>query len=65
MLHFFYLAAFCWMLLEGVQLFRMVVIVFHTTLRPLYLMAAGYGIPAVIVAISAAIYSKGYGSKRL
>ena len=65
MLHYFYLAAFCWMCLEGVQLFRMVVLVFNTTLRPRYMMAAGYGVPALIVAISAMVNAKGYGSKRL
>ncbi|KAJ8251359.1 hypothetical protein GJAV_G00220510 [Gymnothorax javanicus] len=64
LLHFFFLAAFCWMCLEGVQLYRMVVLVFNTTLRPLYMMAAGYGIPALIVAISAAMYSQGYGTDR-
>ncbi|XP_072531347.1 adhesion G protein-coupled receptor E5-like [Salminus brasiliensis] len=64
LLHFFFLAAFCWMCLEGVQLFRMVVLVFNTTLRPLYLMAGGYGIPALIVAISAIANAKGYGTKR-
>ncbi|KAI4882402.1 hypothetical protein NFI96_025167, partial [Prochilodus magdalenae] len=63
LLHFFFLAAFCWMCLEGVQLFRMVVLVFNTTLRPLYLMAGGYGIPALIVIISASINAKGYGTE--
>uniref|UniRef100_A0A4W5RF60 Si:ch211-241f5.3 n=1 Tax=Hucho hucho TaxID=62062 RepID=A0A4W5RF60_9TELE len=64
LLHFFFLAAFCWMCLEGVQLFRMVVLVFNTTFRPLYMMAGGYGIPAVIVAISAIANAKGYGTER-
>ncbi|KAG9279017.1 CD97 antigen-like isoform X1 [Astyanax mexicanus] len=64
LLHFFFLAAFCWMCLEGVQLFRMVVLVFNTTLRSLYLMAGGYGIPALIVAISAIANAKGYGTER-
>ncbi|KAI1884312.1 hypothetical protein AGOR_G00225130 [Albula goreensis] len=63
-LHFCFLAAFCWMCLEGVQLYRMVVLVFNTTLRPLYMMAAGYGVPTVIVTISALIYAKGYGTDR-
>ncbi|XP_030645583.1 CD97 antigen-like [Chanos chanos] len=62
LLHFFFLAAFCWMCLEGVQLFRMVVLVFHTTMRPLYMMLAGYGVPAIIVIISAISNSKGYGT---
>ncbi|XP_072225593.1 adhesion G protein-coupled receptor E5 [Leuresthes tenuis] len=64
MLHFFYLAAFCWMCLEGIQLFRMVVLVFNTQFKTLYMMAGGYGVPAVIVAISAFINSKGYGSEK-
>ncbi|KAJ8345314.1 hypothetical protein SKAU_G00295070 [Synaphobranchus kaupii] len=64
LLHFFFLAAFCWMCLEGVQLYRMVVLVFNTTLRPLHMAAAGYGIPAAIVTISAAVYAKGYGTDR-
>ncbi|CAM4341818.1 unnamed protein product [Leuciscus chuanchicus] len=61
-LHYFFLAAFCWMCLEGVQLFRMVVLVFNTTLRPIYMIAAGYGVPAVIVAISASAHASGYGT---
>ncbi|XP_059413335.1 adhesion G protein-coupled receptor E1-like [Carassius carassius] len=61
-LHYFFLASFCWMCLEGVQLFRMVVLVFNTTLRPIYMFAAGYGVPAVIVAISATVNASGYGT---
>ncbi|KAM9843255.1 adhesion G protein-coupled receptor E5 [Aulostomus maculatus] len=64
LLHFFFLAAFCWMCLEGVQLFRMVVLVFNTSFKTLYMMAAGYGVPAVIVAISASVNAKGYGTKK-
>ncbi|XP_056144402.1 adhesion G protein-coupled receptor E2 [Lampris incognitus] len=64
LLHFFYLAAFCWMCLEGIQLFRMVVLVFNTTFKTTYMMAGGYGIPAVIVAISAIADNKGYGTSR-
>ncbi|XP_051904887.1 adhesion G protein-coupled receptor E1 isoform X2 [Hippocampus zosterae] len=64
LLHYFFLAAFCWMCLEGVQLFRMVILVFNTNFRTLYMMAAGYGVPAVIVAISALINPKGYGTQQ-
>ncbi|KAF4073669.1 hypothetical protein AMELA_G00246080 [Ameiurus melas] len=64
LLHFFFLAVFCWMCLEGVQLFRMVVLVFHTTLSRGYLMAAGYGVPALIVIISASVNYSGYGTSR-
>ncbi|XP_051741680.1 adhesion G protein-coupled receptor E5 isoform X3 [Ctenopharyngodon idella] len=64
LLHFFFLAAFCWMLLEGVQLYQMVVLVFHTILKHLYMYAVGYGVPVVIVAISAITFPKGYGTQR-
>ncbi|XP_051993585.1 adhesion G protein-coupled receptor E5 isoform X2 [Xyrauchen texanus] len=64
LLHFFFLAAFCWMLLEGVQLYRMVVLVFQSTLKHLYLYAVGYGAPLVIVAISAIVNWEGYGTDR-
>ncbi|XP_060753276.1 adhesion G protein-coupled receptor E1 isoform X5 [Tachysurus vachellii] len=62
LLHYFFLAVFCWMCLEGVQLFRMVVLVFNTTLSRGYLMAAGYGAPAIIVILSACVNYKGYGT---
>ncbi|XP_028268830.1 adhesion G protein-coupled receptor E1 [Parambassis ranga] len=62
-LHFFYLAAFCWMCLEGIQLFRMVVLVFNTNFKTLYMMTGGYGVPAVIVGISALANSRGYGTE--
>ncbi|XP_061087666.1 adhesion G protein-coupled receptor E2-like isoform X1 [Conger conger] len=64
LLHYFFLAAFCWMFLEGVQLYRMVVLVFNTTLRPLIMVAVGYGVPAVIVTISALANAHGYGTDR-
>ncbi|XP_043955597.1 adhesion G protein-coupled receptor E5 isoform X3 [Gambusia affinis] len=64
MLHFFYLAAFCWMCLEGVQLFRMVVLVFNTNFKTSYMMAGGYGVPAAIVAVTALINRDGYGTKK-
>ncbi|XP_041861227.1 adhesion G protein-coupled receptor E1-like isoform X2 [Melanotaenia boesemani] len=64
MLHFFCQAVFCWMCLEGIQLFRMVVLVFNTNFKTLYMMAGGYGVPAVIVAISALVNAKGYGTEK-
>ncbi|XP_052402689.1 adhesion G protein-coupled receptor E5 [Carassius gibelio] len=64
LLHFFFLSAFCWMLLEGVQLYRMVVLVFHTTLKHLYMYLVGYGVPLVIVTISAIAFPAGYRTSR-
>ncbi|XP_028256735.1 CD97 antigen-like isoform X2 [Parambassis ranga] len=62
MLHFFFLGVFTWMLLEGVQLYRMVVLVFNANIRPLYLYITGYVTPLVIVIISAIIRPTGYGT---
>uniref|UniRef100_M3ZCX3 Si:ch211-241f5.3 n=1 Tax=Xiphophorus maculatus TaxID=8083 RepID=M3ZCX3_XIPMA len=64
MLHFFYLAAFCWMCLEGIQLFRMVVLVFNTNFKTSYMMGGGYGVPAAIVAVTALINRDVYGTKK-
>lgn len=64
LLHFFYLSAFCFMLLEGVQLYRMLVRVFNTTFRPLYLFSVGYGLPLAVVIISAIAFPSGYGTER-
>lgn len=52
------------MCLEGIQLFRMVVLVFNTNFKTLYMLAGGYGVPAVIVAISALTKADGYGTKQ-
>ncbi|XP_027944512.1 CD97 antigen isoform X2 [Eumetopias jubatus] len=62
LLHYFFLAAFCWMSLEGVELYFLVVRVFQGQgLSKWQLCLIGYGVPLLIVAISAAINSEGYG----
>ncbi|XP_039628350.1 adhesion G protein-coupled receptor E3-like isoform X2 [Polypterus senegalus] len=67
LLHYFYLACFVWMCLEGVQLFLLVrnlrVVKYSTRqgMRRRYLVLMGYGVPAVIVAVAAGTFSKGYG----
>lgn len=66
LLHFFFLAAFTWMFLEGVQLYIMLVEVFeseHSRRRYFYLV--GYGVPALIVAVSAAVDYRSYGTDRM
>ncbi|CAM4678431.1 unnamed protein product [Lepidochelys olivacea] len=65
LLHYFLLAAFCWMCLEGTELYLLVVQVF--TPRGLwrhYTFLLGYGVPALVVGLSAATYHKGYGTAR-
>ncbi|XP_076771596.1 adhesion G protein-coupled receptor E5 isoform X1 [Arvicanthis niloticus] len=63
MLHFCFLAAFCWMALEGVELYFLVVRVFQGQgLSTWYRCLIGYGVPLLIVIISmAAVKMDGYG----
>uniref|UniRef100_A0A8C6PYX4 Adhesion G protein-coupled receptor L3 n=1 Tax=Nothobranchius furzeri TaxID=105023 RepID=A0A8C6PYX4_NOTFU len=66
LLHFFFLAAFTWMFLEGVQLYIMLVEVFESEhSRTKYFYLAGYGVPAVIVAVSAAVDYRSYGTDQV
>nr|XP_006820674.1 PREDICTED: latrophilin-3-like [Saccoglossus kowalevskii] len=63
LMHYFFLAAFAWMCLEGVQLYIMLVLVFAQEKSRIYLYyITGYGVPAIIVGISAAIKHDGYGT---
>ncbi|XP_038640616.1 adhesion G protein-coupled receptor E5-like [Scyliorhinus canicula] len=64
MLHYLFLACFAWMLLEGVQLYLMVVKVFHSrSLQRKYLYLCGYGSPVVIVAITMIVNIQAYGTE--
>ncbi|XP_030063035.1 adhesion G protein-coupled receptor L2 isoform X3 [Microcaecilia unicolor] len=65
LLHFFFLAAFAWMCLEGVQLYLMLVEVFESEYsRKKYYYVAGYLFPAIVVGVSAAIDYKSYGTEK-
>uniref|UniRef100_A0A9L0IUJ4 Adhesion G protein-coupled receptor E5 n=1 Tax=Equus asinus TaxID=9793 RepID=A0A9L0IUJ4_EQUAS len=65
LLHYCFLAAFCWMALEGLELYFLVVRVFQGQgLRTRWLCLLGYGVPLLIVAISAAANKQGYGRPR-
>lgn len=68
LLHFLVIASFVWMQLEALQLYLLVrrlskvqVIQRDGLPKPL-LYLVGYGIPFVIVGISALVYSDGYGA---
>ncbi|XP_025059713.1 adhesion G protein-coupled receptor E3-like [Alligator sinensis] len=67
-LHYFFLAAFTWMFLEGLQLIltvRNLKVVNYTSARKFkkrYMYPFGYGLPALIVAISVAANPAGYGT---
>ncbi|XP_074059756.1 adhesion G protein-coupled receptor E5 isoform X2 [Macrotis lagotis] len=65
LLHYCFLAAFCWMCLEGLELYFLVVRVFPGPgLRTRWLCLLGYGAPGLVVALSAAVHPGGYGRPR-
>ncbi|XP_024424408.2 putative adhesion G protein-coupled receptor E4P [Desmodus rotundus] len=67
-LHYLYLASFAWMLLIGLQLFltvRNLKVANYTSagrFKKRFLYPLGYGIPALIVAVSAIVGHKNYGT---
>ncbi|XP_043940453.1 adhesion G protein-coupled receptor L1-like isoform X3 [Protopterus annectens] len=66
LLHYFFLAAFSWMCLEGVHLYLMLVEVFeseHSRWKYYYL--CGYSFPALVVGIAAAIDYRSYGTGKV
>uniref|UniRef100_A0A665UXW1 Adhesion G protein-coupled receptor L4 n=1 Tax=Echeneis naucrates TaxID=173247 RepID=A0A665UXW1_ECHNA len=66
LLHYFFLAAFAWMCIEGIHLYLIVVGVIYNKgflHRNFYIF--GYGSPAVVVAISATLGSQYYGTDKM
>ncbi|XP_036611448.1 LOW QUALITY PROTEIN: adhesion G protein-coupled receptor E1-like [Trichosurus vulpecula] len=67
LLHYLFLACFAWMLVEAVMLFLMVrnlkVVNYFSSrnIKMLYLCAFGYGLPGLIVGVSAGSQWEGYG----
>jgi hypothetical protein len=63
LLHFFFLCAFMWMLLEGFQLYVMLVEVFESDKsRVKWYYLCGYGVPVLIVAVSSIVDPFSYGT---
>jgi len=66
-LHYLFLASFCWMALEGIVLYLLLVKIFRTKTRSArdkaVFMLCGWGIPAVIVGGSALLFHEGYGTE--
>uniref|UniRef100_A0A8C6M085 Adhesion G protein-coupled receptor L1-like n=1 Tax=Nothobranchius furzeri TaxID=105023 RepID=A0A8C6M085_NOTFU len=64
LLHFSLLSVFCWLCLEGVELYLLQQEVFEgRNSRRKYFYLCGYSVPGLVVAVSAAIDFRGYGSK--
>ncbi|MEJ1269861.1 adhesion G protein-coupled receptor E1 [Cricetulus griseus] len=70
-LHYLFLACFFWMLVEAVMLFLTVrnlkVVNYFSSrnIKMLHLCAFGYGLPVLVVVISASIQPQGYGTHNL
>ncbi|CAH0561842.1 unnamed protein product [Brassicogethes aeneus] len=65
LLQYFFLCAFMWMLLEGFQLYVLLIEVFEAEKsRIKKYCCCAYIIPALVVGISALIYPQGYGTER-
>ncbi|KAM9095538.1 adhesion G-protein coupled receptor D1 [Sarcophilus harrisii] len=65
LLHFFFLSAFAWMLVEGLHLYSMVIKVFGSEeSKHLYYYAIGWGSPLVICIISVSSCMDSYGENR-
>lgn len=63
LLHYFFLAAFLWMFLEGFQLYVMLIEVFDSEKSRLgWYYALAYGLPALVVAVAATIDPASYGT---
>ncbi|CAN8004689.1 unnamed protein product, partial [Ixodes hexagonus] len=65
LLHYFFLAAFLWMFVEGFQLYVMLIEVFDSEKSRLgwyYVLA--YGAPAIVVTVAACVDPSSYGTER-
>nr|XP_047130951.1 adhesion G-protein coupled receptor G2 [Hydra vulgaris] len=63
LLHYFFTAAFGWMLCEGIHLYVKIVSVYNNWAKMYFYHCIGWGTPIIIVSISAAIRSDGYGTE--
>jgi len=63
MLHYFYLVSFGWMMCEGVHLYTMVVKVFNLSSKIYHYITLAWGVPALVVFITAASRYSDYGTK--
>ncbi|XP_068737030.1 adhesion G protein-coupled receptor L3-like [Montipora capricornis] len=49
LIHYFYLSSFCWMLIEGVMLYLLIIEVYNTELRLRYCYLFSFGFPGLVV----------------
>jgi hypothetical protein len=62
-MHYLFLSVFCWMLCEGLLLYRLVIRVFHSGKKySKTYFAIGWGLPAIVVAVSVGLRYDEYGA---
>lgn len=66
-LHYLFLVSFCWMAVEGIVLYLLLVKIFRTKTRPardrtVFFMCS-WGIPVIVVSGSAVLFHEGYGTE--
>ncbi|XP_070574016.1 uncharacterized protein [Ptychodera flava] len=63
LLHYVYLVAFMWMLVEGIHLYLRVTKVFSTGLYLRFYYPTAYGLPAIVVGVTAGVNVAAYGNE--
>ncbi|RDD37702.1 Adhesion G-protein coupled receptor D1 [Trichoplax sp. H2] len=61
LLHFFYLAAFSWMMVEGIHLYFVIIAVFNQRSKMKFYLSLGWGLPLLIVGVTSMIRFEDYG----
>ncbi|EDV19445.1 uncharacterized protein TRIADDRAFT_33541, partial [Trichoplax adhaerens] len=61
-LHFFCLASFSWMSVEGIHLYLLIITVFNQKSKKLYYYIFGWGLPVIVVGISMLVRFDNYGA---
>ncbi|XP_038612021.1 cadherin EGF LAG seven-pass G-type receptor 1 [Tachyglossus aculeatus] len=63
LLHYFYMATFAWMFVEGLHIYRMLTEVRNINFGPMrFYYVIGWGIPAVITGLAVGLDPQGYGN---
>ncbi|XP_067047272.1 adhesion G protein-coupled receptor L3-like isoform X2 [Acropora muricata] len=52
LIHYFYLSSFCWMLIEGVMLYLLIIEVYNVAVKLRYCYLSAYGFPGLVVTVT-------------
>ncbi|XP_070538271.1 adhesion G-protein coupled receptor D1-like [Ptychodera flava] len=62
-LHYFFMATFCWLLMEAVHLYLKTVSFTAKEIKNVVYVSLGWGLPVIIVSVSVGVKRVGYGSQ--